>query len=52
MANLYRNFAKAIRDGKTTDLYDFPTVSDGVRGMKFIEAVIESGHQNSKWITL
>ncbi len=52
MANLYRNFAKAIRAGKMDELFDFPTVQDGVRGMKFIEAVIESGVHNSKWIKL
>lgn len=52
MANLYRNFAKAVREGKLSKLYDFPTVSDGVRGMRFIEAVIESGKQNSNWIKL
>lgn len=53
-ANLYRNFAYAIRDaGKIqAEIYDFPTVADGVRGMRFIDAVIESGKKNSRWITL
>jgi predicted dehydrogenase len=54
MANLYRNFAYAVdahinNIKPPTDLYDFPTVSDGVRGMKFIEAVIQSGKSNGKW---
>ena len=35
-ANIYRNFAYAViakKEGKVQDpLYDFPTVSDGVRG--------------------
>jgi predicted dehydrogenase len=56
MANLYRNLAWAIsaRLGNRTaqDLYDSPTVEEGVRGMRFIEAVISSGQQNAKWITL
>jgi len=29
---------------------DFPTVADGVRGMKFIEKVIESGNGGAKWV--
>jgi predicted dehydrogenase len=56
MANIYRNFAFAVdayqNKTKLNSLYDFPDVADGVRGMKFIEAVIESGKNNSKWITL
>lgn len=56
MANLYRNFAFAIdafQNGEQPDpLYDFPTVTDGVRGMKFIEAVIDSGKRNGKWVRI
>src|SRR6185437_12695352 len=57
LANLYRNFAFAVRarlEGKkeNRELYDFPTISDGVRGMQFIEAVIESGKKNSAWVQL
>jgi predicted dehydrogenase len=54
-ANIYRNFARCIRarlDGKEVDpVYrDFPSVSDGVRGMRFIEKVVESGKSESKWV--
>jgi predicted dehydrogenase len=56
MANLYRNFAFAVdayqNKTKQNSLYDFPGIGDGVRGMKFIEAAIESGKNNSKWINL
>lgn len=53
-ANIYMNFAKAVRDykpGKKIDpaKYDFPDVADGVRGMQFIEAVIKSSKSNQKW---
>lgn len=56
-ANIYRNFAKVVQaklDGKSPDpIYlDFPTVDDGVRGMEFIDAVIESGEKNAAWVTL
>ena len=55
--NIYRNFAKVVQariDGKEpdTEFLDFPTVHDGVRGMKFIDAVIESGAKNAQWIKL
>ncbi len=53
-ANIYRNFAYAViakKEGKTPDpIYDFPTVQDGVRGMQFIQRVIESGKSNQKWV--
>lgn len=53
-ANIYRNFALCIRarqEGKAPDpVYDFPTVQDGVRGMNFIERVIQSGKSSKKWV--
>ncbi len=53
-ANIYRNFAMAViakKEGKKPDpIYDFPTVQDGVRGMQFIQRVIESGKSNQKWV--
>jgi len=54
-ANIYRNFAKCLSahlaDKKPKAIYqDFPTVEDGVRGMRFIEKVIESGKSKQKWI--
>ncbi|MCF8280638.1 MAG: Gfo/Idh/MocA family oxidoreductase [Bacteroidales bacterium] len=56
-ANIYRNFAYCVRarlDGKQVDsvYQDFPTVSDGVRGMKFIEKVIASGKSEAKWVKI
>ena len=53
-ANHYRNFAlcvKASIEGKKPkeEWLDFPGVDDGVRGMAFIDAVIESGKSETKW---
>lgn len=53
-ANIYRNFALCIRarlEGQEVDpIYqDFPSVSDGVKGMKFIERVLESSKSEAKW---
>lgn len=53
-ANIYRNFALAIdarlKGEKPDDLLDFPTASDGLRGLRFIKAVVESGKNNSLFI--
>ncbi len=56
-ANIYRNFAKVIQakiEGREPEspYTDFPTIQDGVRGMKFIDAVIESGKRNAAWISI
>ncbi|MEC8221920.1 MAG: Gfo/Idh/MocA family oxidoreductase [Bacteroidota bacterium] len=51
-ANIYRNFAYSVVnfiEKKDNDsIYDYPTVEDGYRGMKFIDAVIESS-KTSEW---
>ena len=54
-ANIYRNFAQCIRAKEAgtepNPLYtDFPSVQDGVRGMRFIERVIYSGKSKQKWV--
>lgn len=48
-ANLYKNFAAHVLDGQEAD---FPTVDDGVRGMAFIEAVVQSSRNNAAWTPL
>ena len=53
-ANNYRNFCDTIRarqaKRKPTALeLDFPSVLDGVRGMRFIDAVCDSSEQGSVW---
>ncbi|MDF9830098.1 Gfo/Idh/MocA family oxidoreductase [Parabacteroides sp. PF5-6] len=55
-ANIYRNFALTVmarRKGEqpTEDMLDFPTVYDGVRGMQFIETMVEAGWNDEvKWL--
>lgn len=48
MANLYVGAAKAMR-GESYIEGSFPTIRDGVRGMKFIEAVLESDKNGNSW---
>ena len=53
-ANVYRGVAQAIRRHGGEDLgdaprIDFPTVEDGLEGMRFIEAVLKSDRGGSVW---
>ncbi len=32
--------------------YEFPTVYDGLRGMRFIEATVDSAEAGSVWVPL
>lgn len=55
-ANIYRNFAMAVMSKENgiepSDIIaDFPNVYDGVRGMQFVELMVQSGNDNeTKWI--
>ncbi|NJB82747.1 Gfo/Idh/MocA family protein [Wenyingzhuangia aestuarii] len=51
-ATVYKNFAThliAKLKGETIDQPDYPTAKDGLRGMKFIYAAVESDKNNSIW---
>lgn len=50
-ANLYKGVAKAIRGERTLN-GEFPTISDGIRGVQFIEAVVKSNRQDNIWVDL
>ncbi len=54
-ANIYRNAATDIlrymgTEAEGTEFAEYPTVYDGVKGMQFIEKVIESAQSSNKWI--
>ena len=51
LANIYRGTAKSIR-GETFVAGEFPTVHDGVRGMKFIHSVVESNKKGNIWVKI
>ncbi len=55
-ANLYRNFALYLKASEKERneqiaISDFPGIEDGIRGMAFIENVINSGKSETKWTT-
>ena len=54
-ANVYSDVAEAITarlEGREPDkdALDFPTVMDGVRGVKFIESAVESSAKGGTWV--
>lgn len=51
LANIYKGAAKSIR-GEQFEAGEFPTVHDGVRGMKFIHSVVNSNKNGNTWIKL
>ena len=53
--NIYRNFALTLSarlNGETVDssLIEFPSVEEGIRGMAFIDNVVNSNTSNEKWV--
>jgi predicted dehydrogenase len=54
-ANLYLEFFRAIRDvdaGDRKPAYDLPDAEDGVRGMRFIDAMIRSSAAGAVWTAI
>ena len=56
-ANIYRNFVshlRAVLDQTAPDplALDYPKIEDGIRGMAFIEAAVESTANNARWTSL
>ena len=55
-ANIYRNFSLTLRakmngEQPKPEWLDYPGVEDGIRGMQFIDAVVEAGYNDDvKWI--
>ncbi|NOY47876.1 MAG: Gfo/Idh/MocA family oxidoreductase [Chlorobi bacterium] len=51
MGNIYKGIARAIKN-KPYNHGEFPTITDGVRGMNFIERVVESHQNGNVWINI
>jgi predicted dehydrogenase len=54
-ANVYGNFLTALQVSQSRsklkeDNFDYPTVHDGVRGIAFLDAVVQSSKSEDKWI--
>ena len=51
MGNIYKGVAKAI-NGEKYHPAEFPTMKDGIRGMNFIEKVVDSHAKGNVWVKL
>jgi predicted dehydrogenase len=54
-ANVYQNFITAVlalKAGGSADHIDFPRVEEGVSGVKFVHAVIDSAASDAAWVNL
>ncbi len=55
-ANMYANFIDAVMANKVDNIkpedYDFPTVEDGIDGVRFINACVDSSERDSSWVAV
>ncbi|TSJ61157.1 Gfo/Idh/MocA family oxidoreductase [Starkeya sp. 3C] len=55
-ANIYAEAARAIRARQTGEAPPegmvYPTLADGLAGMRFVEACVRSSQRNASWVTL
>ena len=55
-ANIYSEAAQAIRahqDGTSCDkAVTYPSVSDGLKGVTFVDACVRSSQRNAAWVKL
>ena len=54
-ANVYRRFCMdliTLKEGRELSVYHFPTVHDGLLGMRFVEACYQSHHAGNIWISV
>jgi len=57
-ANIYKSFINAVSSGQIPSAlaqnpkFDFPTVDDGIRGVRFIEACVASNSKGGVWTDL
>jgi predicted dehydrogenase len=51
MGNIYRGVIRAVR-GEAAEAGDFPGIEAGVRGMRFVEAVLQSARGGNQWTNI
>lgn len=56
MGNLYDSFGACVQAKKedrfTLDLIDYPTIDEGVAGLKYVEACLKSSENGNVWVEL
>lgn len=54
-ANVYKSFCKTLLakvEGTDAGDYRYPTLSDGIAGLKFVQACLQSDSQHNAWVKL
>lgn len=54
-ANTYKDYVTAlidVRNGQEPGPAEYPTVDDGLQGVKFVHAVIKSADEGTKWVDM
>lgn len=51
MGNIYKGVAKAVKN-EPYDPAEFPSMRDGIRGMRFIEKAVASHQQGNVWVKI
>lgn len=56
MANLYDSFTECVAAKKagtfTMEMIDYPLIEDGIKGLKYVEACLESSQNGNVWVEL
>lgn len=56
MGNLYDSFGACVqakKDGSfASEMIDYPTIEEGIAGLKYVEACLESNEKGNIWVTL
>ena len=56
MGNLYDSFTQCVEEKKagsfTEDMIDYPTIDEGVQGLKYVEACLKSNENGNVWVEL
>lgn len=56
MGNLYDSFGACVQAKKencfTPEMIDYPTIDEGVAGLKYVEACLESNEKGNVWVEL
>ena len=56
MGNLYDSFAACVQAKNqgsfTEDMIDYPTIEEGVNGLKYVEACLKSNEKGNIWVNL
>ena len=53
--NIYRGFCEnliALKEGRNPGYFTYPTVSDGVMGLRFVDACLKSSRNDNVWVEL